>query len=392
MDTYVLAFSAVMLASKTLADGITLSLISTYQQVDRRDGRKGRNELTSNSINSFSLISLVLIIIGLLLAPIIIRIMGPGFKGQSLEKTIKLFRLGLPIMLLDFIRAICAGYLQSQHKFKAGAKSGVVNSLVYIFYLIIFGDKFGLEGVILAGILAVLGQIVVMMAALVSDGYKYETYQNLQDRTLKRVISFLFPISLGIGINELNIAIDNAVASSLAQGTIAELSYANGIINFIYGIFIVAIITAIFPVLSKNYDQEDLYEFRQNIRFVIKLLIGIIIPISLLLIKYSNQLVKFVYGRGEFGAREIEYTSEFLKFYAMGLIGLALVLLIVRIYYAIHDTKTPTLIAGLVLLTNLIFNIILGRTMGGSGIALASTISVVLASIVGLYDLKRKIF
>lgn len=391
MDTYLLAFTATMLLTKVIGDGLTVSLVPLLQQVDKRDGMKGRVEFTNNVINNSIFFSIALILVGYIGAPVIIRIMGPGFRGEDFASIVRLFRIGLPIISFNFIRAICGGYLQSDNKFKAGAKSGVANNLIYIIYLLFFAKRFGLEGLMVAGIIAVMAQIVVMMKAMIKIGYKYEFKYNLKSRTLERLISLLFPIALGIGINEINTAVDNAIGSSLAEGTIATLNYADGIIQLILGLFIIAIVTALFPIMAKSFNDNETDELKQNINFGLKLLSIFIIPVSIVLLILPEITVKLFYERGAFGNAATVQTSAILQLYAIGLIGMGLILLIIRIYYAMHDTVTPMKLGLLSLTLNTLSSLILVKYIGTNGIAVGTSLSVLITTVIGIYDLNKKL-
>lgn len=391
-DIYFLALSASLLLTSVIGDGLAVSLIPVLQQVDERDGMKGRLEFTNNTINNSIFFSLILIIVGFVGAPWIIRLMGPGFKGIEYEQTVRLFRIGLPIISINFIRAICAGYLQSQHKFQAGAKGAVVNNLIFILYLTLFSNRFGLEGLMITGIIAMIGQLVVFFRAMAKGGYEYSFHFLYQSRTFQRLISFLIPISLGIGINQINTAVDNAIGSALPAGTIASLNYANNIIQLILGLFVLALVSAIFPVISESFNRDEQEELTGNIKFGLKIVSLIIIPVSIMFIILPELIVKLVYERGEFSHASTILTSEILKIYAIGLIGMGLILLIIRIYYAVHDTVTPMKIGLIALPLNVLLSLIFVQFIGANGLALGTSISVLITTIIGIYDLNRTLY
>lgn len=390
-DTYIVAFSATMLLTKIIADGLTISMVPILQQIDKKDGKKGRIDFTNNMFSLFVLLSFILIFLGYVLAPLIIKILGPGFKGEELVKTISLFRLGLPIMTFQFIRAICGGYLQAEHKFKSGAKSGVINNLIYIIYLLLFAKRFGLVGLMIVGIFAVAGQVVVMMKAMIKGGYKYRFEFNLKDRLLKRILSFLLLITISISINEMNAAIDKSIASILEPGTIAELNYANDIITLVLSLFISALVTAIFPVLSESFNNKDEEDFKETVNFSLNLLLVVVVPIGAILFIFAEPIIKVFYERGAFSSESTYLTALNLRYYAIGFTGMGLVLLLTRIYYAINVTQGAMTMGVITLISNFVLNVVLSAYMGGKGIALATTISVVLAALYGLYDLNQRI-
>lgn len=390
-DIYLLAFSATMLSTKIIADALTVTLVPTLQEIDKRDGLRGRNEFTNNIVNTFIILSILLIVLGHVLAPLIIRVMGPGFQGADFNRAIRLFRLGLPVMTFHFIRALGAGYLQSIHKFRTGAKSGAINPIIYIIYLLSFSKRFGIEGLMIAGIFAAMGSAIVLYKGCLNAGYKYRPYIFLKDRTLIRVFTFLLPIMVGIGINEINAAVDNAMGSILEPGTISQLNYANNIITLLVGIFIVAIVTAIFPILAESFNKDKIDDLNQSLNFSFKMLIFLAIPATIILISMSQPIVKLFYERGEFGHSNTLTTAKLLVYYALGIVGTSIVLLLARIYYAIKDTNTPMILGIIALGTNVILNLILVRFIGANGIAIATSISVLVTSLYGILKLNSKL-
>lgn len=391
MDTYVLAFSTTMLLTTIVADGILLSLIPPYQHIEGKRGKEGKREFTSVLITFFTIVGLGFVVFGYIIAPWLIRVLGPGFKAKEMEDTIKLFRLGTPILILHSIRTICGAYLQSEHRFKAGAKASVINPLIYIIYLVLFGDTFGLEGLIIAGLIAVLGQVVVLIKPLIKDGFRYRFIWDTKSIALKNTIRSLIPIMIAIGVNQLNTTIDNGRASTLLPGSISQLGYASEITSLISGLFIGAMITALFPILTENYYKDEIDELKSNINFAMNLLLIVALPLSLILMKLSHPIVTIFYQRGEFGALESQIISEVLKYYGVGLIGTVLVMLVIRIYYAIQDTNTPMILGIIHLSINFVLNIILAEKIGVKGIALATSISAIVTALYGIYDLNRKI-
>ncbi|NLV89404.1 MAG: hypothetical protein GX021_08605, partial [Tissierellia bacterium] len=150
MDSYILALSTIMLVTKIVGDGIVVALIPLLQEIQGKYGIYKKVDYTNNLINITIIISLILFVTGFVGAPIIMKIFGPGFGAVELEKAVLLFRLGLPIIALYWLKSIGGGYLQSEHAFRAGAKGGVSYELVLILYLLFFSRDFQLRGLMVA--------------------------------------------------------------------------------------------------------------------------------------------------------------------------------------------------------------------------------------------------
>lgn len=391
MDSYLLAFSTIMLLTSLISDGIIIAVIPLLQEIQERHGIERKISYTNNLINITAVFSFILILIGFIEAPAIIKIFGPGFKGKELDKTILLFRIGLPIISLSWINAIFSGFLQSVHSFKGGPKGKVASGILYIIYLLFFAKTCALKGLMVTGIISAIGQIYIFRKGLKRNEFKYSWNFDLKDKYIKKLRGYLIPIIAGVGINELNVSIDNAVASTLSAGSIAELSYANEIIDLFLGVFIAAIVTVIFPVLSEDYNKHDEDHLKNEIKHGMNVVLIIAIPVSIILITMAEPIVKIIFQRGAFDAKASLLTSKVLAHYAFGLVAMALIPLITRAYYSIQDMKTPIVISLAALGINTILDLSLAPLMGSSGIALGTSISIILALIYGIFDLNRKL-
>lgn len=391
MDNYVLALTTIMFPTKIVADAIIISMIPLLQIVKEEEGESRRIDHTNNIINITMVMATGLMIIGYILAPIIISLFGPGLKTLELEETIGLFRLGLPIIILSWFRAVTGGYLQSEHAFRAGAKGLVSNPLIFIIYLLLFRDSFGIEGLMIIGSIAILSQAYILFSAMRKKGFKYKWKFNIKERYLKKMLVFFLPLIAGFGINEINMSIDNAIASTLGSGSIAELNYANDIISLFLGIFVVAIVTVIFPILTESHNKEDMEELRDGIRYGISSILHFAVPVSIILVTMSAPIVKLFFERGAFDAQATFFTAQALTYYSIGFIALTFIPMITRGYYSIHKMKTPFYLGLLMFLVNLLLNLILSPRMGGAGIALSTSISSIVFVVIGFYGLNKRL-
>ena len=389
-DIYLVAFSASVFLIGIIADALIVSLIPIYQQIEKRDGKKGRFDFTDNLISFWTMAGVIMVIVGYLAAPLILRIFGPGFKTDEFSEAVRLFRLGLPVILMHVWRAIFGGYLQAQHKFRAGAKGGVANSLIYILYLIFLSRRFGLEGLMVAGILAVGAQAFLLAQPVFKlQGYRYRPKLLANERSLVRLNLFLIPIMLGVGINNLNQAVDNAIGSFLQAGTIAELNYADGIVDLFVGAILMALVTAIFPVISERMRLGDPEDTKHSIAYSLRLVTMVSIPSTVLLMFLAKPIVRLFYERGEFGAEATAATATMLIWYGAGIFGMGLLLLIARIYYAMENTITPVFISAIALVLNIVLDIAFVQLIGPGGLALGTSLATTIAAFYGIWRLNK---
>lgn len=386
MDTYTSVFVWIMFLTGIIADALISALILIFQEIDRDEGIVGRFKFFNDTFNLCIIISIVLIFIGYGFAPKII-----GKLGGNLDQGIRLFRIGIPLMGLYILRAISVGYLRADHRFLAGAKSGVADSLVYIIYLTIFKDRFGLEGLMIASLFAVLSQVIVLTKPVFEDGYRYRFHMDFKYQRYGGLLLFFIPIALYLYINQLNGRVDDYITLRIASGSIPELDYSRNIVEFLYSLIIVSMVMPLFPILSENFNHSNLDELNKNINFGIYLFLVVGTTISIILLIAPRPIVELFYRNGGLSAETVLRTSQMLEFYALGLVGLSLNLLIIRIYYAIQDMKTPIILGLVGLGLKLVLNIVFSGFMGGHGIALSTTVSGIIISVLGIYDLNKRL-
>jgi Uncharacterized membrane protein, putative virulence factor len=103
-----------------------------------------------------------------------------------------------------------------------------------------------------------------------------------------------------------------------------------------------------------------------------------VIPATVLLITLRAQVIRVVLGAGAFGWQDTILTMNTLAFFSISLFAQASIPLMVRVFYARHDSRTPFYLGVFTVVTDIILCLILSKTMGVIGLALAYSISNIL--------------
>lgn len=106
---------------------------------------------------------------------------------------------------------------------------------------------------------------------------------------------------------------------------------------------------------------------------------------------FARPIVVFLYGRGAFANEGIQLTSQALFYAAIGMIGYGLKVILSRVFYALQDTKTPMVNSTIAVGLNIVLNFILAHFMGIGGLALATSLSAIVATILLIFSLRKKI-
>ena len=386
-DTFFVALTATALITSLISSAISTTFIPVLSQIEAIEGREEKINHTNNMINIISVISIFLLII----AMIFVKLTAGGFSGDQFTLAVKLTRLGLPMILFSGVIGTLTAFLHSEQRYLSSAAIGFPFNMVYIVFLIFFASTFGITGLMVAAVLAVVSQFLIQVPEARRAGFKYKFVFDIRDKYIKKVLYLSLPVLIGVAINDINAIIDRNLASSLVEGSISALNYANKLQGLVYGVFVSAITTVIFPLLSKESNSSNIKGMKKIMGEGINLILLITIPATVGLIILAKPIVEVAFQRGAFTANDTIMTSQALVFYSLGLVGSSLRLLTTRVYYSLQDTKSPMLNGGIAVVLNLILNLILIRFLAHGGLALATSISTTIATLVLLYGLKKKI-
>lgn len=391
-DSYFIAMSAISLFTSIITSSINTTMIPVLGEIEHREGKDGKTLHTNNLLNIVSLTSLAIITLAWILTPLIVKVIAPGFDSfEQYNLVITLVRIGLPTIFFAGIQGLFRGYLQSEQNFIETALNSFPFNLTYIFYLLLLSSYFGIKGLMVTSSLAVLSQVILQISGIRKTEFRYKFLLDFKDIYIKKILYLIPPVLLSVGINDINKIIDKAMASTLIDGSVSALNYATRMDMLVRGVFISAIATVLYPMLSREANKGSYDGLKKVTIKGINIILLITIPATVGMILLANPIVKVAFQRGRFDSFATYMTSGALVFTVVGMTGASLRMLLNNVYYSIQDTKTPVINGFISVVINVIFNLILIKPMAHMGLALATSISSSVGSILLIYGLRKKI-
>lgn len=389
-DSYLIALNIPSVIFSAVVTAISTTFIPMYYTVDNNDDNKEKIKYVNNILNIVIVLSILICIISLIFIKPLVHMFAIGFKGEALEVTIKFSRIMIFGIIFIGISNIMSSYLQVSDNFTIPGLIGIPFNIIIIVSMIISTNT---NPYIMAygTVIAMLSQLLFQVPFAYKKGYKYNLYINLKEDYIKCIIKLVCPVFIGVAANQVNVIIDKTLASTLGEGSVSALSYANKLNLFVIGLFITSIVTVIYPKLSKLAKRCDLSEFVDVVVKSINSIIILVLPITAGAIVLSKPIVKILFERGAFDIDATKMTSIALIFYSIGMIGFGLREMLAKVFYSLHDTKTPMINGAMSMGINIILNLILVRFGGYWGLALATSLSSIICVILLFNSLKNKI-
>ena len=343
---------------------------------------------------------LVLLVLGgltalcILLAPLLLRPFGD--PGGDFDLAVALSRVLFPIVVLLGLTGVVVGILNSYDQFTVPALTPVLWNLAIIAGLVIGvprvdGEQAALfvyAGAILVGTLLQLLFPLPWLRGL--DG-RLQLVLDWRDPAVRRFFALMLPVTLSLGLINVNAVIDTVFASRLIDPdeSPAAIDKAFRLYMLPQGMFSVAVATVLFPTLSRLAARGDLPGFRNTVSSGLRQIGFLLVPASIVSAVLAEPIVRLVYQRGAFTEADVAVVAACLAAFSLGLVFNGWMLMLTRGFYGLQANWLPTSIAVATLALNALLNAVL-YPLGTWAIPLATSLTNVVGTILLLVFLTRR--
>lgn len=369
---------------------ITTTFIPILTEIHSQKNKEEMFEFSNNVMNILIVVSVIFAAIGLLTAPQIVKLVAPKFTGAKYELTVTLTRYSIVNILFLSLTSGYTAILQTLDEFMAPALVGIIMNLPIIVYLLM-GNKYGIEGLTIATIIGDAMQILIQIPWLLKNNYRYHFKIDLKDSRIKKMLALIAPVIIGTCVNQINAVVQNNMASGLPDGSILALDYANKLHGMVYFTFAAAIITVVFPSLSREGTSSDYTNFKSHITTAVNSINLILFPCVVGLIILRVPIISILFQHGQFDQRAVDMTSMALFYLVFGMVFWGVRDVFNRAFYALQDTKTPMVNGILGIVVNIVLSVILVGKMGIGGLTLSTSIAALFCCILLILKLRKKI-
>lgn len=398
-DAFIAAFRIPNLLRRLFGEGsLSIAFIPVFTEIMVKGDREEGHRLAVSALKLLVVGLSLVAVTGVAMAPLIVQIIAPGFARQpeKMALTVTLTRLMFPYIIMIGTVALCMGILNVLGHFAAPAIAPVLLNLSMIgavFGVSRFSDSQTVRVLGLAGGVLVGGglQLALQLPFLARHGIRFWKRSGLWHPAMKKVGVLMLPTIFGAAVYQINILVGTLLASLLPAGSVSYLYYADRIVQFPLGIFGQAAATAVLPSLSRQAAGGEHAAMGDTFAHAMRLVLFITIPAMVGLIVLRDPIVALLFRRGAFDAQSARLTSAALLYYALGLWAFSAVRIVVAMFYAMQDTRTPVQTATISIAVNLLLGMTLMGPMQHCGLALATSIASMVNLSLLVYGLRKKL-
>ncbi|MFA6227162.1 MAG: lipid II flippase MurJ [Candidatus Paceibacterota bacterium] len=338
LDVYYSSFRIPDFIFVTVASLVSISVLVPFiterLDKDREEGKK-----FINSIFSFFFILIILVsIIAYILIPYIAPHIFSGMDKNLFPELITMTRILLLSPILLGISNFLASITQVGKRFLVYALSplfyniGIIAGVIFLYP--IFGIYGLAYGVIIGAIMHLAIQLPFVFASCLFK--PWPIYFDFQ--SIKKIIIISIPRTITLGMTQISIIALLGIASFMKDGSISIFNFAINLQSVPLTIIGVSYSIAAFPTLARLFTNGQREEFISHIITGARHILFWSIPVSVLFIVLRAQIVRTIYGAGNFDWSDTKLTAATLAIFSVSVVAQALVLLFIRGFYATGNT------------------------------------------------------
>ncbi len=287
----------------------------------------------------------------IVIAPWVMEIFGYGPNNFG-TLAAGLARILFPLVLVLGLTGIVVGILNSYDHFTVPALSPVLWNLIILLGLGLgvqstTSDSKRLYIYAVAILVATIAQFMLPLPWLRGLDGRLHMVIDIHDPAVKRTFVLMVPVTIGLGLININALIDQLFATHYLNPNIAPAAIVRAFRLYMLpqGVFSVAVATVLFPLLSRHASRQDWRAFQSTVGTGLRLISFLLVPASVAAAVLATPIVRLLYQHQKFTAHDTRIVAPCLAAFALGLTFNGTMLMLNRGFFSLQSPWIPSWVA-----------------------------------------------
>ncbi len=392
---------------------LTSVVVPLLVSASKRDADRG--EGYDQRIFTLGVLALAgITLVATLLAGPLVQLYAASVHGSERSVMVVFAYFFIPQIFFYGVSSLAGAILNARGHFAAPMWTPVVNNVVVIAVGLLFMATAGLDlttntistsEVRLLGIgttLGIIAQTAALIPALRRVGFRWHPrfdFRRAEVAEIRRMAGWMFGY---IATTQVAFLVTTRVANAAAVKAhhvngagYTDYSYAWQLFQLPYAIVGISVITALLPRMSAHAAERRYRLVSDDFSTGVRLSSVIVVPSALVLAILGPPLAEVLLGYGSMSFDDARLLGFVFAAFSLGLVPYMMFQLLLRVFYAMHDSRTPALIGALTMVVNITANLIAIRVLPAAhvvaGLGIGFGISNLVGAIAGWWILSRRI-
>lgn len=385
-DAYIYSLTISALLTSLVMSGYNTALLPVLSEAEKN----GERDIFFSRMISLN-IPLLLLVTGLIcvFSPQLLYVFAPGITDEIRALTETFARILSISIFFQGMQALLIGFLQKNNRFFFTASMAFPLNLAIITgaYL---SNPTNVYPLVISTALGQGFTFLWLLYGMRGTGFHFKLDFNYRDQYIKTLFIMITPILISMGAEQVNLAVDRALASFLPSASASYLSYASKIQGLFTSVFIASISTVLYKKQSEIASEKNylaLFEMtKDNISNILMFAIPCVVGVIIL----SQEVIELALMRNNFTISDAKVTSTILIIYSFLIMFYTFNDMIARLYFAIKKTSKPVTTTVISVGINIILNLIFMQIFGVYGLALATVVASGAKALMLIFMVKRE--
>jgi len=313
-----------------------------------------------------------------------VDLVGSNLPRETKDYAYDMLRfLALPAILLCLVGAK-ATLLNLHQRFRAPGLMPPLNAAVVLVCILLLNGRYGIWSLPIGLAVSQVIQVPILLYRALSTRILTFAKPAMSRDGISQRWSLSWMVLITQGLLMINTFMDKWFATGLETGSISSINYSMTLINFCQQLFSLSLIVVMFTKMSEFLANNDIPGINAYIDGNLKKVANLVVPVSLGLFIISPEVIRILFQRGAFDAADGIRTSDALGMYLLGVPALVINGVVTKIFQSLQKLRQKIFLALQYIVTNIIGNVILVKSLATMGLAISSSIAINLHLVLSL--------
>jgi putative peptidoglycan lipid II flippase len=316
----------------------------------------------------------VLTLVATLAAALLVDLYAHDITGAEHHLMVIFAFFFIPQIFFYGVSSLAGGVLNARNRFAAPMWTPVINNIVVIAVLLLFiaiggigtqASSIPASQVQLLGIgttLGIIAQTAALVPALRRAGFRWHPRFDFRRDEVTEIMRMAGPLFGYIVTTQVAFLVVQNVANAASRHATFDgfpaYTYAWQLFQMPYAIVGISVITALLPRMSAHAAERRYGDVRRDFSGGVRLSSVIVVPAALVLAVMGAPFAEALFGYGSTSATDAQYIGTVFGIFSLGLVPYMMFQLMLRVFYAMHDSRTPMFIGVAVMIANIAISLL----------------------------------
>ncbi len=368
---------------------ISATFIPVFNSIMAERGKDEAMGFVNKFVTMIICITVLISVVGIIFRTQIVSFMASGYEPEKQQLAANLTAIMFPMIIFTGLAFSFVGLLQSFGEYNIPSIISLVSNVAIILYYVTLGKKFGIYGLAVTMIVAWSLQFLIEVPWIKKFGVKFRFDFRFKDKYIKQAIKLAGPMLIATWVQPLYTIVNQRLASNIGSA-VTYIQQSSRLYLIVTGVVSFVVTNLIFPKLAQAIADKRHEDAKNLFSVSIRTMFAVILPLMAGFMILSHPVSSVIYHYGQMTSEGISAISTLLKFYSIGMAGLAINEVLSKTFFSMQESKIPMINSIISMVVNVVLAYVLYSVMQTNGLALATACGSICNAVLNAISMKRK--